>query len=73
MLLGGKRSYGYDNLIVTQSSRGSHIVKELEKIRFESMSKIKNHQLNENGKVISQEVYVDPAEKEKHSVSVLCS
>ena len=53
----------------TKSSRGSQILKTLVKQKTKSMDTNQN-QISENEEVISPEVRVGPAEKEKHSVSV---
>jgi hypothetical protein len=55
--------------VVTKSSRGSKILKTLVKQKTKSIDTNKN-QISENEEVISPEVRVGPAEKEKHSVSV---
>ncbi len=55
--------------MVTKSSRGSQILKTLVKQKTKSMDTNKN-QNSENEEVISPEVRVGLAEKEKHSVSV---
>jgi hypothetical protein len=54
-----------------QSSRESHIVKELKKRRSESMGK-KEKQLNETEEVMSPEFRVGLAKNKKHSASVFC-
>ena len=54
----------------TKSSRGSKIIlKALVKQKTKSMD-TNQKQISENEEVISPEVRVGPAEKEKHSVSV---
>jgi hypothetical protein len=53
----------------TKSSRGSKILKALVKQKTKSMDTNKN-KISENEEVISPEVRVGPAKKEKHSVSV---
>jgi hypothetical protein len=55
-------------IVVTKSSRGSKILKTLVKQKTKSIDTNKN-QISENEEVISPEVRVGPAEKEKHSVS----
>ena len=55
--------------VLTRSSRGSHILKTLDKQKAESMDK-NQKQMFENEEVISPEVRVGPPEKEKHSVSM---
>ena len=55
--------------MVTKSSRGSKILKTLVKQKTKSIDTNKN-QISENEEVISPEVRVGPAEKEKYSVSV---
>ena len=57
------------DIVVTKSSRGSHILKTLVKQKTEIMDTNQN-QISENEEVIPPEVRVGPAEKEKHSVSV---
>ena len=52
----------------TKSSRGSQILKALVKHKSKSMD-TNQKQISENEEVISPEVRVGPAEKEKHSVS----
>ena len=52
----------------TKSSRGSKILKALVKQKTKSMDTNKN-QISENEEVISPEVRVGSAEREKHSVS----
>ncbi len=56
-------------MVLTRSSRGSHTLKTLVKQKTESMH-TNQKQISENEEVISPEVRVGPAEKEKHSVSV---
>jgi methyltransferase-like protein len=56
-------------IVLTRSSRGSHILKTLVKQKADSMDTNKN-QMSESEEVISPEVRVGPAEKEKHSVSM---
>ena len=55
--------------MVTKRSRGSQILKTLVNQKTKSMDTNQN-QISENEEVISPEVQVGPAEKEKHSVSV---
>ena len=57
------------DIVVMKSSRGSKILKTLVKQKTKSIDTNKN-QISENEEVISPEVRVGPAEKEKHSVSV---
>ena len=52
----------------TKCSRGSQILKALVKQKSKSMD-TNQKQISENEEVISPEVRVGPAEKEKHSVS----
>ncbi len=54
-------------IVLTRSSRGSHIFKTLVKQKAESMD-TNQKQMSENEEVISPEVLVGLAEKEKHSV-----
>jgi len=58
-------------MVVSKSSRGFHILKAIVKQKTESMD-TNQKQNSENEEVISPEVRVGPARKEKHSVSVLC-
>ena len=56
-------------IVVTKSSRGSQILKTIVKQKTKSMDTNKK-QISENEEVISPEVRVGPAKREKYSVSV---
>ena len=63
------RNYKSSEIVLTRSSRGSHILKTLVKEKAEIMD-TNQKRTSENEEVISPKVRVGLAEKGKHSVSV---
>ncbi len=63
------RNHKSSEIVLRRSSRGSHILKTLV-IRKTEIMDTNQKQIFENEEVISPDVRVGPAKKEKHSVSV---